>query len=273
MQISTEDAVKFGFILDKNGKNFDPYHYKNKSSFDLSIREVLNKDIKTGDVISSDGKSVILNPQDSAYLISEEIIRIPQDYIAYVFLKNRQSQKGLLALNTGIIDGGYYGVISTLITNLSSEMVIIPDNTEQGNLFFRVVFHKNDNNLSKPESKLYPKKCRDYEEYKKLRINDLKKFPTTFLDVESVKDGIRNRIKQELSSFNITRLGAIIAVLGVLFSVIPIARDYYFTFKVDNSKWINQTLSNKENILNLSKEIEVLKSENKKLKDKIKKIN
>lgn len=266
MQLSTEKAVEIGLVLDRNEKSIDPSDYKEKSSFDLSIRDVLIKNTKTGKVESHSNRSVILEPQDSAYLISEEVIRIPKGHIAYVFLKNRQSQRGLLALNTGIIDQNYFGVISTLVTNLSSESVVIPDSSQGGKHFFRVVFHRiGDTNLD-PAPTDFPTHCNEYTEYRDYRMLDLEKFPRTFLDVEAVEKKISSRITAELSAFSYVKLGATIAALGLAFTLFPLLRDTFFYWKFDINNYV-------EYQKNTNLEISELKKSNSELAKKINYLN
>lgn len=269
MQLSTAEAVRLGFVLDRDTNRLEHERYISASSFDLSIRDVLIKNAKTGKVESHFDRSVVLSPQDSAYLISEEIICIPQGYIAYVFLKNRQSQRGLLALNTGIIDQGYYGAISTLVTNLSSEDVVIPDTSEGGKLFFRVVFHRISDMKTDPESSLYPEQCRDYEEYRRYRELDLRKFPRTFLDVEAVEKKISARITKELSAFSYMKLGTTIAIVGILLSLLPLAKDYYFAQKFELSEYIERSEATKLSLSELSELMKALDAENDSLKEMV----
>ncbi|ELS5808513.1 hypothetical protein ACXYUJ_20060 [Escherichia coli] len=122
MQISAQKAIEYGFVCDRNNNRITTDH-SNKSSVDLSIREILFKDEKNQ--VRSLGRT-LLKPQDSAFVISEEILHVPEGFIAYVFLKNRLSQKGFLALNTGIIDSGYNGPISTLLINFSAVEEYLP---------------------------------------------------------------------------------------------------------------------------------------------------
>lgn len=143
MQISAQKAIEYGFVCDRNNNKITTDH-SNKSSVDLSIREILFKDEKNN--VRSLGRT-LLKPQDSAFVISEEILHVPEGFIAYVFLKNRLSQKGFLALNTGIIDSGYNGPISTLLINFSAVEEYLPiTDSDQDKSFFRVVFHEIEKN-------------------------------------------------------------------------------------------------------------------------------
>ncbi len=123
MQLSPKKSIDEGFILSRdrtkiNELEFNKYY--NSSSVDLTIRDILVKDNKDKIRCVSSYK---IKPQETVYLISEQIIRVKPGYVAYVFLKNRVSQNGILALNTGIVDGGYDGPISTIVTNFSNAEV------------------------------------------------------------------------------------------------------------------------------------------------------
>ncbi|EAR5569203.1 hypothetical protein EQJ65_20660 [Salmonella enterica] len=84
MQISAQKAIELGFVCNRKNKRITK-DYSNKSSVDLTIREVLYKDDKNN--VQSLGR-VILKPQDSVFVISEEILHVPEGFVAYVFLKN-----------------------------------------------------------------------------------------------------------------------------------------------------------------------------------------
>jgi hypothetical protein len=172
-------------------------------------------------------------------------------------------------LNTGIIDQEYYGAISTLVTNLSSEDVILPDTSSGGKLFFRVVFHRITDNIKEPEQLIFPEKCNDYVAYKEYRKIDLKKFPSTFLDVEAVERKISARISSELSGFSYMRLGATMAGVGILLSLFPLARDYYFTQKFELSEYVAETKKTQLSLDNISKNLEELHVENTSMRNEI----
>ncbi|HGB2263266.1 TPA: hypothetical protein ACIUJV_004496, partial [Salmonella enterica subsp. enterica serovar 16:l,v:-] len=166
MQISAQKAIELGFVCNRKNKRITK-DYSNKSSVDLTIREVLYKDDKNN--VQSLGR-VILKPQDSVFVISEEILHVPEGFVAYVFLKNTLSKRGFLALNTGIIDSNYNGPISTLLINFSAVEEYLPiTNNEVDKSFFRVVFHEIDKNTNynptPPDSNAYNVK-KEYKKYK-----------------------------------------------------------------------------------------------------------
>ncbi|CAH7008835.1 dUTPase domain-containing protein [Vibrio chagasii] len=273
MQISTQDAVRLGFVLDENKQIFDHTPYVGKSSFDIEVKEVLVKD--ENDHIKGEPSVQKLQPQDSAYIISKQYIRVPKGYVAYVFLKNRMSQRGLLALNTGIIDQNYYGPISTLILNLSKLPASIPDHTTPNDLsFFRVVFHKIDSNTPIDESRLeFPpeSKAYEYQKYVSYRHRELTALPKTFLNAEEIENRIKSEVTEKTKEFSINRLLGGVAIIGLLLTLVPIGRDSLFSWQFDFNKITEQSIKNEYEAKILKMEVDSLKSEISALKKSIEK--
>ncbi|EGQ9095996.1 hypothetical protein GA102_04855 [Vibrio alginolyticus] len=263
MQIKTEDAVRLGFVLGEEKELIPHQGYVGKSSFDLEVREVLVKDDHGHAVGNSSIEN--LQPQDSAYLISKQYIRVPKGYVAYVFLKNRMSQKGLLALNTGIIDQNYYGPISTLILNLSNRAASIPDKDAPDDLsFFRVVFHKIDSNEQIDENALeFPTdaEAKDYQEYVRYRKLELLALPKTFLNAKEIENRIKDEVTNKTREFSINRLLSGVAIVGLLFALVPLGRDALFSWQFDFKGVIENSIQNKYESKMLKMEVENLKSE------------
>lgn len=257
MQISAQKAIDFGFVCDRNNKKINTDH-SSRSSVDLTIREILLKD-KKGEVKSYE--RVDLKPQDSAYIISEEVLHVPEGFVAYVFLKNRLSQKGFLALNTGIIDSNYDGPISTLLINMSAEdEYLTATDNRIDKAFFRVVFHRIDSNYDiLPSSfKEHSYKVKEkYNAYRNYRISDLEKFPKTFLEPRVLKDQINKELTEKLSSISLTKIGLLIAFL----SLIPFGRDYFFSEKFDLRDFNEYKINSEVKIKNLEEEINLLKKQ------------
>ncbi|HDX5707071.1 TPA: hypothetical protein ROS30_004016, partial [Escherichia coli] len=207
-----------------------------------------------------------LKPQESLVIISNEIINVPSDHVAYVFLKNRLSQKGLLALNTGIIDAGYVGPISTVIINFSNVDAVIPSGrTKEEKEFFRVVFHKLDSttisSTLQQSQQAVNYSNQDYEAYKNKKINDLKNLPKTFLEPMFLQKKIQDELYSKLSEFSMVRLGLIIAALGLCFTILPMVRDWIFNWQYDVKDTIITLKENKLKIESLEKDVDKLKEQ------------
>ncbi|MBY7967106.1 hypothetical protein KW450_17060 [Vibrio fluvialis] len=271
MQISTYDVVKHGFILDENKNKLDAEKYKNRSSFDVDVGEILVKDDKG--IISGHTSINKLEPQDSAYVISKQYIRVPEGFVAYVFLKNRMSQRGLLALNTGIIDQNYYGPISTLIINLSKESAAIPKNNTESELsFFRVVFHKIDSNSPIENMKLiFPEieTCKNYNRYVDYRKDELAALPKTFLNVEAIENRIKREVTEITEKLSLKKLMTWLAFIGTLLALVPAARDGIISWSFDLNKNSEQLFQNQYETKLLKLEISDLKNELSALKRQI----
>lgn len=255
MQISAQKAIEFGFVCDRYNQKITVDH-TDKSSVDLTIREVLYKDERNQ--VKSLGRT-ILKPQDSVFVISEEILHVPEGFIAYVFLKNTLSKKGFLALNTGIIDSNYNGPISTLLINFSAveEYLPVTDN-ENDKSFFRVVFHEIDKNTSYQPTPSQPNSydvTAKYATYKSYCVSDIAKFPKTFLEPIVLKEQISKELTEKLSTISINKIGMVIASVGLFLSLIPFGRDYYFADKYDLKEFYQYKIESEQKINNLQEQL------------------
>lgn len=263
MQISTYDAVRYGFILDRNQEKIDPTEYENQSSFDLTFREILYKN-QHDESVERGALNSILVPQDSVYLVSEQYIRVPKGYIAYVFLKNSLSQRGLLALNTGIIDQGYYGPISTLVINLSKESTTIPvPGVRPSAAFFRVVFHKIDSSICEHKAPVFPESSMpiDYDRYIYERMGELHRLPRTFLNQHEIEQRIQTQVEKRIKSIQTSKITLGIGLLALVFAFYPILRDNIVKYYYDIDKYLVISEKNKEKSIALEQELSLLKLE------------
>ena len=279
MQISTQDAVRLGFVLDENRRKLDPYLFTDKASFDLEFRTILTLDEENQSIVSSDSVEN-LKPQQCAYLISKQFIRIPKGYIAYVFLKNRMCQRGLLALNTGIIDQDYYGPISTLVINLSKKHAAIPnENYPNDRSFFRVVFHKFDSNgANEPSSEVsedhlvFSQAFHSYDEYLGGCKSKLRDYPENFLNAAALEKRLQGEIEKKAGDFSMKKLSVYLALLAVVFTLLPMLKDYFFTWKFDLKDYSHQVIQNQNTMEKLTKQIQTLEEEVTRLKSQENKI-
>jgi deoxycytidine triphosphate deaminase len=213
MQISSSEAISSGMVKSKKGNKLDISKYAGKSSIDITIGEVLYHDEKSAKVKCK--KCHKLLPQETAYVISNELIDIPVGYIAYVFLKNRMSNKGVLAFNTGIIDGGYKGYISTLVTNLSLYPVNLKGKESH---FFRIVFQRVEKDDSIPYE---PKKSISLNKYKKYKIDELERLPKFFLNPDGIKEQINKEINSKVLNIGLDNLTKVFLIFGLIFVFVP----------------------------------------------------
>ncbi|EPG3455155.1 TPA: hypothetical protein ACHT7R_004045 [Klebsiella pneumoniae] len=261
MQLDSTVAIRLGYVRDNRGNLLNPADYSKASSVDLTIGEILKKDNNENIV---QGVGAKLKPQESLVIISDEIIHVPPDHVAYVFLKNRLSQKGLLALNTGIIDANYVGPISTVVINFSNVDAVIPSGrTKEQKEFFRVVFHKLDSAL--PGSQVLQAvgnySDQDYNDYKNNKLNDLKNFPKTFLEPKVLKQQIQDEIYSKVSEFSMVKVGFTIALLGLFFTFLPMVKDWIFAWQYDFKDGLITQKKNEYKIESLESDVEKLKEQ------------
>ncbi|HBQ6673596.1 MULTISPECIES: dCTP deaminase domain-containing protein [Enterobacteriaceae] len=261
MQLDSTVAIRLGYVRDNRGNLLNPADYSKASSVDLTIGEILKKDNNENIV---QGVGAKLKPQESLVIISDEIIHVPPDHVAYVFLKNRLSQKGLLALNTGIIDANYVGPISTVVINFSNVDAVIPSGrTKEQKEFFRVVFHKLDSAL--PGSQVLQAvgnySDQDYNDYKNNKLNDLKNFPKTFLEPKVLKQQIQDEIYSKVSEFSMVKVGFTIALLGLFFTFLPMVKDWIFAWQYDFKDGLITQKKNEYKIESLENDVEKLKEQ------------
>ncbi|MDN2663280.1 hypothetical protein OW492_07820 [Psychromonas sp. 14N.309.X.WAT.B.A12] len=229
MQLSAVDTIRKSLIVGKNGQRLNDSLFKGRSSVDLSVREIIHKNEKGRDKIVG---QYFIEPQETVYLLSEEIINVKAGYVAYVFLKNRLSSKGLLALNTGILDSGFHGPLSTLVINFSKQDVPVNENGKS--YFFRVVFHKIDLVSGESESDFKGRKY-EYDSYKKNKKKELSFLPRLFLDQDKLKLKINSELSDKAMDFGYKKLTLLFAIMSLLFVFIPplskVTGDYFFENK------------------------------------------
>lgn len=226
MQLSASSAVNLQMVTDRNGGALDSKEFSGCSSIDLTIRSLITRSddgnpIKDFDELVIKGVSLSIRkkikPQETVYLISEERINVPAGYVAYVFLKNRFSQKGLLAFNTGIVDGGYNGPIATLLTNISAQSIDL--SSVNGGKFFRVVFHKIK--MDKKDSEAVIPQSYKYDDYLKYKAIGLLELPQYFQNPDKIREQIERSLNQKALNYGFLRLGLIIGVAGFIMVMAP----------------------------------------------------
>ena len=228
MQLSPKSAIKMGLVKGKNGCDLNPEEYEGKGSIDLDVRSIFYKNDK-GKIFECD--RYYLEPQEMACLTSEQVINVKPGYVAYVFLKNRLSQQGLLAFNTGIIDSGFSGPISTSVTNFSQEHIPLGRELPASErYFFRVVFHEigfDSDDLLKCDERNYP-----YHTYAANQKKNFRHLPKSFLDREKLQKTVRDEVNS--TSLSRAALYAAIFALGATFFTVVIpplaadARNYFY---------------------------------------------
>jgi deoxycytidine triphosphate deaminase len=111
------------------------------ASYDLAVGSIippLSRAMTSTEAIpavkSVDG--VIIPPQGMVEVISQERVQLPDNIAGYATVKTGLCEKGILAINIGIIDPLYNGLISSTLINFGKSEF----NLKQGEAFLRLTF-------------------------------------------------------------------------------------------------------------------------------------
>tara|TARA_R110002050_G_scaffold281250_1_gene428556 strand:+ start:956 stop:1825 length:870 start_codon:yes stop_codon:yes gene_type:complete len=269
MQVSAVDAIRRKMVKGRNGEALDYKKYLGCSSVDLNLRAVLirsndGKLIKDDDGRTLPGVTISIHskimPQETVYIISEEIIHVPPGYIAYVFLKNRFSQKGLLAFNTGIVDGGFEGPISTLLTNISAQELDLK-NVNEGK-FFRVVFHQID--MEKNDLRSVRQISYAFDKYLIFKAEELLSLPRYFQNPDKIKKQIEDSLSSKALNIGFVKIGVIVGIAGFLMVLAPpltqlVTSKLFSTEPINKGVWESKNQEYEERLKSIEFELNNLK--------------
>jgi deoxycytidine triphosphate deaminase len=146
-------------------------------------------DLEIGRIIDHKGKEVEqidLEPQGMVRVISREKVKLPTDVGGYATVKTGLCDQGILAINIGIIDPGYEGLLSSTLINFGKS----PNCLKVGDVFLRLSFHETTPAVGAAPIPPIPEE--DYvSEKKKLVRRD---FSPTFLDIEATATRAAERV-------------------------------------------------------------------------------
>lgn len=172
MLLTDTEIQAASVIFNPNPKNFG------STSYDLSPDAIIESN---GVVYKDEGYTV--KPQEIVWVTSKEIVSLPKNITAHATIKTGLCNKGLLALNIGIVDPGWTGPLATAIINFSkSEYYLSPKAT-----FLRLSFYKHE--APDTFNKLHRKR-KEYEEEKKKDAIEI--FGSTFLDFKRITKDVRD---------------------------------------------------------------------------------
>lgn len=229
-------AVNNGFIFNPSGAAIGQANI-GESSVNLTVGHMLST--KDGEITSSTSE-IVIKPQQTSLIISQECFNIPKKVMAQALLKNRMSQEGLIAFNTGIVDAEYRKPISTMVTNLSRNDIVI----NYGQPFLRIIFHRLDEEnlthlIPKPLNKSEVEGIvKEYIGYRKI---DIAKLPPDFFAIGSIKDKIMGELREYSLAKFFTLLGATVSIFVIIMTllntlIIPPLQENSFEKALANSQ-------------------------------------
>lgn len=184
----------------------------NQVSYNLAIGKII-------DSLGNEHETYNLPPQGIVNVVSKELLELPNNLVAYATIKNGMSRKGLLAINIGIIDPGYNGMVASHLINFGREAIEI----KSGQVFLRLTFHK----LDLPKVNKSIKMSYSEEEYIEQRKTEARAYlGISFLGLEKaigkIKSDVSKRLIKDLLTWAVI-LGLLITGIsfGVSFAIKP----------------------------------------------------
>jgi deoxycytidine triphosphate deaminase len=129
-------------------------------------------------------KCLVLNPSEMVLVITKEIVHLPTDLCATYGQLNRLANKGLMILNTSIVEPGYDGPLSCVLVNFSSQQLALsPDEP-----IAKVNFHLVQGAPALLQTKI---SCEKYEDSASKNATAL---PKSLLDVAGVEERVSEKV-------------------------------------------------------------------------------
>jgi len=203
MQLRGQESVRGNFIRNASTSTM------RTASYDLSVGTVIETD--DNQITHEYTCEFAIEPAQMCVIVSKEKVCVPDGFVAYALPKTTLCRRGLLTLNTGIIDPGYDGLISTTAINFSLKPIEI----RPGDGFLRIVFHelKPDTTSAPPEHV-----CPSDDEYYKSRLAEAGHYPRTFLDIPNSLRKFSSEIKSDIFSAATRRFQLYVALIAVIFT-------------------------------------------------------
>ncbi len=183
-------------------KNAADSSYRN-ASYDLRIATIVPPASAT-----EERERFALPPQGIVEVISAERVALPTNVMGYAMVKTTLCNSGILAINIGIVDPGYSGLISSTMINLGKE----PFELRKGDVFLRLVFHEYE---AVPDAKLIDVPDAKYIADAQTKARTL--FAETFLDLPGTIRKVSGPVVEEI--FAKWRTGLFVWVPTIAFTL------------------------------------------------------
>jgi|SRR5579864_5976973 len=150
--------------------------------------------LRVGTIILPDGKkeeAYQVQPLGMVKVVSLERLNLPSYVLGYATVKTGLSSNGILAINIGLVDPEYKGLLSSILINFSKNTYHL----QRGDEFLRLTFH----HYNPPEGTLpKPSHMTTDEAYVKAATRSfVEKFSMTFLNIE---ENTRTFLRRELGN-------------------------------------------------------------------------
>lgn len=196
MQLNGEECWNLGMIEDGDRRSVRP------ASYDLRVGKVIVEGTVRTDATA-------IKPQQMFIIVSQERVKIPPGYVGYAMPKTSLCNDGILALNTGIVDPGWNGPISTTAINFDQETREV----RPGDSFLRIVLHRLEHDGPAEEVRT-PVNADIYVEERR-RASE--RYPSTFLDVPGQVEALTRQVADDILGKQNNLVLWLIGILSVLF--------------------------------------------------------
>ncbi len=129
--LSTKDLEQL--ILTENCvEPYNPKRVKN-ASYELTLGDqVFQTNSKSGqkDKLTEKTSQVIIEPGQFALLLTEEVVRIPKNKLAFISVKFKEKKKGLVNISGFHVDPGFHGKIKFSVYNAGPGPIVLDKGQE-----------------------------------------------------------------------------------------------------------------------------------------------
>ena len=149
-------------------------------------------DLRIDRIVTVGGEEVaeyIMPPQGMAEVISAERVAMPDDVAGYALVKTSLCNQGILAINIGIIDPGYSGLISSTLINFSKSPFVL----RKGDVFLRLTFQE-----YRPQARVAHMAVGDAEYLADKKDKVKKHFSERFLDIKKTAEEVAKPVTESL---------------------------------------------------------------------------
>jgi len=149
-------------------------------------------DLHVGKVLTSSGEektNFVLKPQGTVMAVSRERIKLPNNVAGYATVKTKLCHDGVLAINIGIVDPEYDGLVSSYLINFGKKDFSL--NADQP--FLRLTLHE----FTPSENPRHPQTVTDTEYVNERRNETVAALSDTFLDLPTNIKNITDKVLAE----------------------------------------------------------------------------
>jgi deoxycytidine triphosphate deaminase len=159
-----------------------------------------------------------LGPSETLVVMTNEVIKLPDDLCASYAPLYRLSTKGVMLLNPAVVEPLYEGPLSCVLVNFSSQRVRIA----KGDPVSKIIFNKLTAPPTKPQSQqILP------EKYQLSLSESATKFHRSFLDVSGIEERAAEKARAGLKGWAIGG-GVFLAALVAFSTIEPFVSKWVF---------------------------------------------